>query len=197
MMELTWEAQEIYAWDGSDKAPVIPARAISYDPTKSAVAQAIADASVRSAHQIVAQSVLFPATATATSITIAPFRATIDDQRIIDLPAGQIDGLDDAASYRLFYALEDATPAFTGPDGQAFTGADGQTFNGIIPAGSYYAAPADALIDPANPAFVIIRLTTTAKADGSGFPPAEAPPGGDGGSGYGGGGRFQQQVALQ
>lgn len=191
MMELTWEAQAIYAWDGSDAAPVQAVGAISYDPTMSAFAQALD----RGAHQIVAQTVDYPATTTATTITIVPFSATLDDKRIIDLPAGQITGLDDASKYRLFYALEDATLAFVGPDGQAFIGVDGQEFAGIIPAGSYYAAPSDSLIDPGNSAFVIINLVTTANADGTTYPPAVPPPDGYGGSGYGGGGRYQQQVA--
>jgi hypothetical protein len=188
-MTLREEAQAIYAWDADDRAPVQAAQAIVYDWAKSG--------NQRAAHQIVAQSVEYPVTPTATSITISPFSATLDDGRVIDLPAGQIDGLTNASSYRLFYAIEDAQPAFTGADGQAFTGADEQAFVGIIPAGSYYAAPADSLLDPANPAFVVIRMTTTANADGTSFPPPAPAPAGDGGGGYGGGGRFQQNVALQ
>ncbi len=168
-------------------SPSLPANAWTY----------AAPGSSRAAHWIRAQTVQFPATTTATSITVVPFSATLDDGRMIDLPAGQIDGLDDAATYRLFYALEDATPAFTGATGEAFTGADGQEFVGIIPAGTYYAAPSDSLLDVANPAFVAIRLLTTANADGTTYPPPETPPAGDSGSGSGGGGRYQQNVQLQ
>lgn len=196
-MTLREEAQQIYAWDKDDSAPVQAVRAIVYDPTKAAIIQALNEVAQRGAHQIIAQSVEYPVTPTATSLTIVAFRATIDDGRVIDLPAGRIDGLTNASSYRLFYAIEDAQPAFTGADGQAFTGAEDQTFTGIIPAGSYYAAPADSLLDPANPAFVVIRMATTANADGTSFPPPAPAPAGDGGGGYGGGGRFQQNVALQ
>lgn len=164
----------------------------------SPVEQALADLqAARAAHQIVAQTVAYPVTTTATSISVVAFRATLDDGRMVDLPAGQIDGLDDAASYRLFYALEDVVPSFTGPEGQGFAGPEGQSFGGIIPAGTYYAAAADSLVEASNPAFVIIRLATTANADGATYPPAETPPAGDSGSGYGGGGRYQQNVAIQ
>ena len=148
-------------------------------------------AAARAAHQIVAQTVAHPATTTATSIVIEAFRGTLDDTRQIDFPAGEIDGLTDASNYRLFYALEDVEQSFTGPDGQPFTGPDGTPFTSIIPAGSYHAAPSDSLDEPGNASFAVIRLVTTANADGS-YPAAPTPPPGDGGGGYGGGGGYQQ-----
>lgn len=97
-----------------------------------------------------------------------------------------------AANYRLFYALEDVEQTFTGPDGEPFTGPDGQSFTSVIPAGTYHAAPADSLDEIGNPSFAVIRLVTTANADGS-YPAAPTPPPGDGGGGYGGGGGYQQE----
>lgn len=185
-------AKHAFALGQTGVAPPMPTLLSTADYDAAAAA---AGSTARAAHQMVAQTVDYPATTTATTITVVPFSATLDDQRIIDFPAGQITGLDDASKYRLFYALEDVQPTFTDASGQAFTGADDQAFAGIIPAGSYYAAPSDSLIEPANPAFVIINLVTTANADGSTYPPAVPPPDGYGGSGYGGGGRYQQQVA--
>ncbi|WP_246248488.1 hypothetical protein [Sphingomonas hominis] len=185
-------AKYAYALEQTGTPPATPALRTTADYDDVATGAAAIN---RAAHWIRAQTVEFPATTTATSIEVVAFGATLDDGRVINLPAGQIDGLDDASNFRLFYALEDATPAYTGATGEAFTGADGQAFAGIIPAGSYYAAPSDSLLDAANPAFVAIRLVTTANADGTTYPPSETPPAGDSGSGYGGGGRYQQQVA--
>lgn len=160
-------------------------------PTLASV-RPISDTPARAAHQIVAQTVAHPATTTATSIVIEAFRGTLDDARQIDFPAGEIDGLTDASNYRLFYALEDVEQSFTGPDGQPFTGPDGTPFTSVIPAGTYHAAPSDSLDEPGNASFAVIRLVTTANADGS-YPAAPTPPPGDGGGGYGGGGGYQQE----
>jgi hypothetical protein len=154
------------------------------------VPQSYAVGASRAAHQIVAQTVERPVSTTATSIIIEAFSGVLDDARAIDFPAATIDGLEDASNYRLFYALEDVTLAFTGADGQAFTGVDGQSFTGIIPAGSYHAAPSDSLSEPANSAYAVVRIATTANTDGS-YPDVPPPPPGDGGFGYGGGGKYQ------
>lgn len=184
VLGLREENEEIYAWNAAmellpGEVPMI------------AKAEPISDTPARAAHQIVAQTVASPATTTATSIIVEAFRGTLDDARQIDFPAGQIDGLSDAANYRLFYALEDVVQSFTGPDGQAFTGPDGQPFTSVIPAGTYHAAPSDSLDEPANSSFAVVRMVTTANADGS-YPATPTPPPGDGGGGYGGGGRFSQ-----
>jgi hypothetical protein len=158
-------------------------------------ADVIDDRPTRAAYQVIGQDVEYPVTTTDTSIIVTTFRGTIDDSRIIDFPAGQINGLENAANYRLFYALEDVQQPLRGADGQPLTGPEGTLFT-IIPAGSYHAAPLPALDELANASFVAVRKATTAAAGGTTYPPATTPPGGDGGGGYGGGGEFAEQRAV-
>jgi len=158
-------------------------------------ADVIDDRPTRAAYQVIGQDVEYPVTTTDTAIMVAAFRGAIDDSRIIDFPAGQIDGLENAANYRLFYALEDVQQPLRGADGQPLTGPEGTLFT-IIPAGSYHAAPLPALDELADASFVAVRKATTAAAGGTTYPPATTPPGGDGGGGYGGGGEFAEQRAV-
>lgn len=160
VMELAWEDHAIYAWDGSDAAPVIAAPAITYDPTKNPLAQAIADLQERAAYLIVRQSVAYPLDSTSDTISIQAFDATIDDGRVLSFPAQTITGLTPGNTYIVLWDI------------------GAQTF---------VAVPAPALTETASSNFVIIRQMTTANADGT-YPSEPTAPGGDGGGGYGGGG---------
>jgi hypothetical protein len=176
-MTLSFETDEIYQWDADDRAPVQPAKAITYDPTRSAVFQAIDEArslaesgiNANAATQIVRASVQFPVTgSTDTTITVQAFNAALSDGTTsYDFPAATLTGLTAATSYLVIYDRS---------------------------AGSYAAYPEPAVgpevVDPDN---VIVRSFRTTNADGT-LPPSDPPPAGDGGGGYGGGGRYQPNV---
>ena len=142
----------------------------------------------RAAHQIIRYSAEYPVTSTDATISIAAFRGTLDDGRIVDFPVAQLTGMTNAASYLVLYALNDTEQTLTGFDGAPLLGADDQPLTTTVYAGSYIAAAAPALEEASNSAFVIVRDVTTASSDGT-YPPGETPPGGDGGSGVGGSGR--------
>lgn len=112
----------------------------------------------RAAYQIAAQSIAYPVTSTDTTITIQAFRATLDDGRIIDFPAGSITGLTAANSYVVLWDLA---------------------------AQAYMAVLSPALNEIASSAYAIIRYAVTQETDGT-YPDNPTPPGGDGGGGYGG-----------
>lgn len=151
----------------------------------------------RAAHQVIRYGAAFPVTTTDTTITIVAFRATIDDGRILDFPAGQLTGLTNAASYLVLYALEDTELALRGWDETPLLGVDDQPLTTTVNAGQYIAIPSPALDEAANSAFVMIRDAVTAAADGT-YAPEPVAPAGDGGSGTGGGGGMsRQKVQIQ
>jgi hypothetical protein len=168
IMELTWEAQEIYAWDGSDRAPVIPARAISYDATKNALVQAIDDvadqaadtAAANAAAIIVRASNASPVSSTSTSISVVAFTAGLTDGTAsFNFPAVTINGLQPGTAYLVIFDRS-AAAYLTYPE----------------------PAVGPEVVDRDN---VIIRSFSTANADGTYQPTSPATPG-DGGGGYGG-----------
>lgn len=112
----------------------------------------------RAAYRIVSQSVSYPVTSDADSITITAFTAVLDDGRSFDFPASAVDGLTSASSYVLLWRFSTST---------------------------YVAVPSPGLTEVASPDYAIIRYVMTANADGT-YPGTETPPGGDGGGGGGG-----------
>lgn len=114
----------------------------------------------RVAYQIIeaTQSVFFPVTSTSSTITIANFEANIDDGRRIFFPALTINGLAASTSYIVLRNL---------------------------PTQSYLLEDASGtgILSPDN---VIVRYVATSASDGT-YPSSPTPPGGDGGTGYGGG----------
>jgi hypothetical protein len=64
----------------------------------------ILDIQARAAHNLLAQSVAYPVTSDDDSIIIAAFRGTVDDGRIIDFPAAQIDGLASGATFIILWS---------------------------------------------------------------------------------------------
>lgn len=186
-------AASVFAWSAADE---LAEGAVAVQQAKPDDA-AFASGPARGAYEIKGADTASPIATSDTTITVQAFRGTLDDARIIDFPGVEIGGLQNASSYRLFYALEDVVQPFVGADNQAFTGVDGQAFGGAIMAGSYAALPMPALEALANPAFVSVRIATTALNAAGDYTPAPLPAAGDGGSGYGGGGRYQQSVAQQ
>lgn len=115
----------------------------------------------RAAHQILSgtQTVAYPVSSTADTVTVVAFDATIDTGARISFPAASFPSLTAATAYVLFWSL---------------------------PSSSYTLSPAssqaaiDASADGNN---VIVRYISTAAADGT-YPADPTPPGGDGGGGY-------------
>lgn len=123
----------------------------------------------RVAHQIIlaTQTVAYPVTSTATEINVAAFNAYIDDGTQVAFPAAQLTGLAAATPYVLLWSLT----------AQSYLVDD---------------AVGTGILDPNN---VIVRYVTTANADGT-YPDTPTAPGGDGGSGYGGGNGCPTEDAM-
>ena len=117
----------------------------------------------RAAHQILSgtQSVAYPVSSTATTITVSAFAATIDTGARISFPAASFSNLTAGTGYVVVWSL----PV--------------QSY--IVAAASEQAA-IDAVSTGDN---VIVRYVSTAADDGT-YPADPAPPGGDGGGGYNG-----------
>lgn len=129
-----------------------------------------ANRDARAAHQIIqgTQSVAYPVTSDAGSITIQAFDATIDTGARVAFPAASVTGLTAASAYVVLWNM--ATAGYLTP----LSGSQ---------------AALDGLADGSN---VIVRYVSTAAADGT-YPGGATPPGGDGGGGYGGGQPVNQQ----
>ncbi|WP_341207286.1 hypothetical protein [uncultured Sphingomonas sp.] len=162
-MVLSGESPDIYAWDADDRAPVRAVAALGYDPTKSPLVQAIDEVSTRAAHQILSgtQTVAYPVSSTADSVTIVAFEATIDTGARLSFPAATLGGLSAATGYVLLWNLQTADYM-------------------LLPVAEQAAIDASSSGDN-----VIVRYVNTATAGGS-YPADPTPPGGDGGGGYNG-----------
>lgn len=115
----------------------------------------------RVARQIIAstQTVAYPVTSTADTITVAAFSAYIDDGTQIMFPAAAVGGLEPGTRYAVLW--DRSAEAYV-----------------VEPEGGL------GILDPDN---VILCYYSTALADGT-YPPTQTPPGGYGGTGYSGGG---------
>jgi hypothetical protein len=120
----------------------------------------------RAVFRIISQSVAYPVTSDADSISVTAFTAVIDDGRTISFPAGSVEGLDSGMEYVLLWSLSDQ---------------------------AYSAVLSPAIEALASPAFVLIRYVTTQNEDGT-YPGTPTAPGGDGGGG--GGGRYTGNEAI-
>jgi hypothetical protein len=129
-------------------------------------ADPISELPSRAVYRIISQSVAYPVTSDADSISVTAFTAVIDDGRTIALPAGSVEGLESGMEYVLLWS----------PSDQA-----------------YSAAVSPAIEALASPAFVLIRYVTTQNVDGT-YPGTPTAPGGDGGGG--GGGRFNENEQI-
>lgn len=120
----------------------------------------------RAAHQILegTQTIAYPVSSTADTVTLQAFEATIDTGARIAFPAATFDALEAATAYTITRSLVTGTYA-------------------IAANGS-----AEALAALASSDNVIVRYVSTLQADGT-APPTTTPPPGDGGGGYNGGGR--------
>lgn len=91
-MTLSFETEEIYRWDADDAAPVRAATAVLYDPTRSALIQAISDAASSEAVDAQAEMIAAQQEALATAQeTLAAQQQTLTtyDGRIRKLEAGE------------------------------------------------------------------------------------------------------------
>lgn len=91
-MTLSFETEEIYRWDAEDAAPVRAATAVVYDPTRSALIQAISDAASSEAVDAQAEIIAAQQEALATAQdTLAAQQQTLStyDGRIRKLEAGE------------------------------------------------------------------------------------------------------------
>jgi len=120
----------------------------------------------RAIYRIISQSVAYPVTTDADSISIASFSAVIDDGRTIAFPTGSIEGLSSAIEYTVLWNLADQV---------------------------YSAVPSPAIAELASPAYVLVRYATTRNSDGT-YPGTPTAPGGDGGGG--GGGRYNENEQI-
>lgn len=133
--------------------PSVPSDYVSEGPT-------------RAAFRIVSQSVPYPVTSDADSVSIAAFSAVIDDGRTIAFPSGTIEGLASGTEYVVLWSLS---------------------------AQAYSAMPSPASVTLASPDYVLVRYVTTQNVDGT-YPGTPTAPGGDGGGG--GGGRYTGNEAI-
>ena len=165
-MTLSFETEEIYRWDADDRAPVRPAAAITYDPTKSALAQAIADADLGSVATIIQNSAPIEQGFITSSdngdgtakIMIAAHTRRYADKDVA-VAAGQIVGLSNSTYYDIFYD----DPGRTG-------GAVAYAATGT---------PPDARLSAAHPSRHYVGYVTTAAAGGASTGGGGAtPPGG-------------------
>ena len=114
------------------------------------------DDQARAAHLLLAQTVAYPVTSDDDSIIIAPFTGTVDDSRVIDFPAGQIDGLTSGTNYLILWNT--ATSA-------------------------YEVAQSPGTAQMASSVYIYIATYST--SDAGVYPGQETPPGGYvGGGGY-------------
>lgn len=119
-MVLREESEKIYAWDADDVAPVQPVTAITYDPAKAPLIQAINEATANAALRIIAASTEYPATSDDDSITITAFTATLSDGRAnVNLPGGSVTGLSASTAYMLLY--DQSAAAYIAPKAPALT----------------------------------------------------------------------------
>lgn len=117
----------------------------------------------RAAHQILSgtQTVAYPVSSTADTVTIIAFDATIDTGARISFPAASFPGLPAATPFVLFRSLTGNAYALHPQSSQAAIDASGSGDN------------------------VIVRYVSTAATDGT-YPSDPTPPAGDGGGGYNG-----------
>lgn len=109
----------------------------------------------RGAFRIASQSVDYPVTTDASTITIAAFNGILDDGRAQVFPAGEVTGLVASTNYGLFFRFADS---------------------------SYLATASPSEAEMASKAFVFIGWAAT--SDGAGiYPTSPTPPGGAGGAG--------------
>ena len=120
-------------------------------------------ATSRAAHQILSgtQTVAYPVSSTADTVTVIAFDATIDTGARLSFPAVTLGGLSAATGYVLLWSLQTADYMLLPVAGQAAIDASSSGDN------------------------VIVRYVNTATAGGS-YPADPTPPGGDGGGGYNG-----------
>ena len=108
IMELSLEYQEIYAWDGSDKAPVRAIAALGYNPVFDPLAQAISQAITPIEQIIISTSYTVDATISATDAG-GSATATISDHsrvyqdRTVAVTGTMITGLTSGATYFFYY----------------------------------------------------------------------------------------------
>jgi hypothetical protein len=78
----------------------------------------------RAAHSLLTQTVAYPVTSDDDSIIIAAFRGTVDDGRIIDFPAGQIDGLASGTNWVVLWSPTGGYKAVASPAVDALASSD-------------------------------------------------------------------------
>ncbi|GAA3271513.1 hypothetical protein GCM10020258_46690 [Sphingomonas yabuuchiae] len=108
IMELSLEYQEIYAWDGSDKAPVRAIAAPGYNPALDPLAQAVIQAVTPIEQLLIASSYTVGATISAADAS-GSATATISDHsrvyqdRTVAVTGSTIAGLTSSTTYFFYY----------------------------------------------------------------------------------------------